>query len=66
MLPDKAMRQLVDKYDLSTKDARTLVSLDAGNRLDYFYKVVSQLVNEDEDETEPERRAAFGRVAANW
>ena len=58
------MRQLVDKYGLSMKDARTLVSLDAGNRLDYFYTVVSQLVNEDESNSE--EQAEIGRVVGNW
>ena len=64
MLPDEAVRQLVDKYGLSTKDAKTLVPLDGGNRLDYFYTVISQLVNDNDDSGD--KRAELGRVAANW
>ena len=41
-LPDDIISQLVDECGLSHKDARTLVGLDDGQRLDYFDRVCEE------------------------
>ena len=40
MLPDEQTKLLVDIYGLSMKDAKTMVALDGGLRLDYFMEVM--------------------------
>lgn len=42
-LPDQSLRTLVEVFGLSVKDAKTLVGLDDGDRLDYFYTVIDCL-----------------------
>lgn len=42
-LPDALINDLVEKSGLSEKDARTLVLLDDGDRLDYFDEVRAAL-----------------------
>ena len=63
-LPDEQVRDLVDQFGLSVKDAKTLVTLDGGERMDYLFDVISFL-----------RRGSYapwtrdlqlGRTAANW
>lgn len=43
-LPDTSIKQLVDDFDLTMKDAKTLVALEDGERLSYFDKVLRMLV----------------------
>ncbi|KAK3384840.1 amidotransferase-like protein [Podospora didyma] len=43
MLPDAEMDQLISEYGLSTKDALSLVQLDDGARIQYFYNVLDEL-----------------------
>lgn len=62
-LPDTMIESLTEQDGLSTKDANTLLSLDDGHRLDYFYDVVSQLQTTDLSQ---EHQAHLGRVAGNW
>lgn len=57
------IEKLTTEYGLSTKDAGTLLSLNDGNRLDYFFDVMarlqgSQLPNDD--------KAHLGKIAGNW
>ncbi|KAK1996838.1 PET112 family protein [Colletotrichum falcatum] len=42
-LPDAELTELVRDYGLTAKDALSLMSLDNGGRLEYFYKVVDEL-----------------------
>ena len=63
-LPENTIRDLVNNSGLSMKDAKTLVSLDDGERLDYFDKV-RLLCHEDNigsnGQTQP-----FDKTVANW
>lgn len=63
MLPDEQTQLLVNTYGLTMKDAKTLVLLDGGHRLDYFQDVVSaaqksSLSNQDLN--------TLGRMVGNW
>ncbi|KAJ4293051.1 hypothetical protein N0V88_005715 [Collariella sp. IMI 366227] len=65
MLPDAEINELVDKYGLSSKDALSLMMLDDGARIQYFYNVLDALegwlgVNE----ATPDQRHT--QLAANW
>jgi Asp-tRNA(Asn)/Glu-tRNA(Gln) amidotransferase B subunit len=62
-LPDTMVAMLTEEYGLSTKDAGTLLSLDDGHRLDYFFDVVARL---QESALEEVNRAYIGRVVGNW
>jgi aspartyl-tRNA(Asn)/glutamyl-tRNA(Gln) amidotransferase subunit B len=54
---------LTDEYGLTTKDAGTLLSLGDGDRLDYFFEVLSQLRELDLPEV---NQAHLGKVVGNW
>jgi aspartyl-tRNA(Asn)/glutamyl-tRNA(Gln) amidotransferase subunit B len=43
MLPDALVAELVQEHGLTTKDAKTLVALDGGDRLDYYYEACDSL-----------------------
>jgi aspartyl-tRNA(Asn)/glutamyl-tRNA(Gln) amidotransferase subunit B len=62
-LPDTMIETLTTDYGLTTKDAGTLLSLDDGERLDYFFEVLSQLQGIDLPEVD---QAHLGKVAGNW
>lgn len=64
VLPDEQIRRLVEAYQLSIKDARTLVALDDGDRLDYFDTVVAILSRIANDFNE--HHIQYGKTAANW
>lgn len=64
MLPDECLAKLVDKYGLSTKDAKTLMVLDNGDRLDYFYDVIHHLFGDDEHA--PAANQTLCKKASNW
>lgn len=42
MLPDETVEYLVNTLDLTLKDAKTLVALDNGARLDYFDEIMTE------------------------
>ena len=60
MLPDEKTEYLVSKYGITLKDAKTLVTLDGGCRLDYLNSVIENLG----DETDGVENS--GRLASNW
>jgi aspartyl-tRNA(Asn)/glutamyl-tRNA(Gln) amidotransferase subunit B len=62
-LPEKTLDELVERYGLSKKDAGTILSLDDGDRLDYFLDVISRLRGSHHEETEA---TVLGKVAGNW
>jgi aspartyl-tRNA(Asn)/glutamyl-tRNA(Gln) amidotransferase subunit B len=66
MLTDNFMHLLVDskEYGLTTKDASTLLTLDDGDRLDYYLDIVQMLRTEFADE--PAILSRIGKVAGNW
>ncbi|OJD30537.1 mitochondrial cytochrome c oxidase assembly factor [Diplodia corticola] len=65
-LPDEVVDMLMGdpRYGLSVKDAKTLVGLDAGDRLDYYLDVVEKL----NQQMTAEERVSFkaGKAAGNW
>ncbi|MCJ1477117.1 hypothetical protein MMC13_005788 [Lambiella insularis] len=68
LLPDEQLRTLTEDFNLSVKDARTLIALDEGERLDYFYAVVS-LVQQNTHKSgnqDHQQDKRIGKVAANW
>jgi aspartyl-tRNA(Asn)/glutamyl-tRNA(Gln) amidotransferase subunit B len=60
MLPDDQIQYLVSRYGITFKDAKTLVSLDHGIRLDYLNAVVEKFPQKTLSEKD------LGRVASNW
>jgi aspartyl-tRNA(Asn)/glutamyl-tRNA(Gln) amidotransferase subunit B len=46
------------------KDAKTMVALDDGERLDYYLDVVEML--HKDLESDPSLQGSIGRVAGNW
>ncbi|KAJ4303394.1 hypothetical protein N0V90_002287 [Kalmusia sp. IMI 367209] len=65
-LSDETLSTLVDSstYNLTTKDANTLILLDDGNRLDFYFDVVEHLQATFFEQ--PEIMARLGKVAGNW
>lgn len=65
-LPDETVKTLVEdgRYGLTVKDAKTLVGLDTGDRLDYYFDVV-EILNQ---RTTAEERVSMklGKAAGNW
>lgn len=66
MLSDDCVNILIDSnsYGLTSKDASTLLLLDDGYRLDYYFDVVEHL--RAIFSTEPEILARVGKIAGNW
>jgi aspartyl-tRNA(Asn)/glutamyl-tRNA(Gln) amidotransferase subunit B len=66
MLSDECINTLVNNndYNLTSKDASTLLSLDDGGRLDYYYDVVEHLQTAFKDQ--PDTLARVGKAAGNW
>jgi aspartyl-tRNA(Asn)/glutamyl-tRNA(Gln) amidotransferase subunit B len=62
-LPNTMIENLTDEYGLTTKDAGTLLSLEDGDRLDYFFEVLSQL---QELNLPGVSQAHLGKVTGNW
>lgn len=59
ILPDQQIENLVNQHCLSPKDAKTLVPLNGGRRLDYYASVLREL-------GAIRLPSAFDKVAANW
>lgn len=66
VLPDASLEELVSgpEFGVSVKDAKTLVGLDEGRRLDFYYDTLD-LVRGDLDEAS-EAWGKAGKVVANW
>ncbi|KAI1171548.1 GatB/GatE catalytic domain-containing protein [Nemania sp. FL0916] len=71
-LPDEVIDGLIRDFGLSTKDAMSLVALNSGLRLEYFWAVVdllrSQLQPDDAATTpqQQQQQQACFQLAANW
>ncbi|KAL1838026.1 hypothetical protein VTJ49DRAFT_3120 [Mycothermus thermophilus] len=68
ILPDQEIDDLVGSYGLSTKDAMSLLTLDDGARVQYFYNVLDALeerlgLSHDASPASDQRHA---QLAANW
>lgn len=59
-LPDQELEDLVLEYGLRTKDAMSLMQLDGGGRLEYFYDIIKRLQKRNE------WTQSCGVLAANW
>jgi aspartyl-tRNA(Asn)/glutamyl-tRNA(Gln) amidotransferase subunit B len=68
VLPDAELEDLTNTYGLSTKDALSLVSLDAGARAEYFYRVVDALepLCAATAPVDAEARSQLGKMVGNW
>ena len=66
MLPDDIANMLVQssEYGLTIKDAKTLVALDDGDRLEYYLDVVEILGKEFSENSQSLERV--GKIANNW
>ncbi|KAK3062469.1 hypothetical protein LTS18_003996, partial [Coniosporium uncinatum] len=67
-LPDALSATLINAqtYGMSMKDAKTLVALDDGDRLDYYLEVVETLKGRLTPEEHGSVKGGPGRVAGNW
>ncbi|KAM0324907.1 hypothetical protein ACHAQA_007873 [Verticillium albo-atrum] len=67
-LPDDELTELVDVYGITAKDALSLLSLDNGGRVEYFYNVVEVLGAQLEKTSGEELGAikSYAPLAANW
>ncbi|EMC95930.1 hypothetical protein BAUCODRAFT_509456 [Baudoinia panamericana UAMH 10762] len=64
-LPNEQERRLRENYGLTAKDAKTLVELDSGERVDFLEDTVECMMAQigvDGDD----RVRVFGRLASNW
>ena len=65
-LPDMSVDTLVQWYGLTTKDAITLLSLDDGDRLEYFMGVMEPLTRETFKQEQDVPVSELGRLTGNW
>ena len=66
MLPDNIANMLVQssEYGLTIKDAKTLVALDDGDRLEYYLDVVEILGKEFSENTQSLEKV--GKITNSW
>ena len=66
MLPDDIVNMLVQssEYGLTIKDAKTLVALDDGDRLEYYLDVVEILGKQFSENSQSLEKV--GKIANNW
>lgn len=57
---------LVAEFGLTTKDAVTLLSLDDGDRLDYFLGVMVVLKRDIAEQNENVAVSSLGKMTGNW
>ncbi|KAH8196399.1 hypothetical protein TruAng_009449 [Truncatella angustata] len=62
-LPDAEVDELIKDFSLTPKDALSLVALDNGNRVEFFWNVVAAL---DSKGLESDSRLSCYQMAANW
>lgn len=62
MLPDTEVDKLIHDYGLTTKDAMSLLQLDDGRRIEYFYNVTERLHRRLEDKWDKDCAV----LAGNW
>ena len=59
-LPGHVLELLTTEFGLTEKDARTLMSFDDGNRVEYFFEILDALSTPNMD------KAVIGRLVGNW
>ncbi|KAL2753212.1 hypothetical protein ACRALDRAFT_2029099 [Sodiomyces alcalophilus JCM 7366] len=66
-LPDRELDELVDRYGITAKDAVSLMALDNGVRIEYFYNVVEHLGNRlRETSGQSLDLKKYAPLVANW
>lgn len=67
-LPDDIVRMLTQstEYQLSTDDAKALLDLDDGARLEYYQDAVELLTSLQADEPATQREFSGGKALGNW
>lgn len=65
-LPDVNVDMLANIYGLTTKDAITLLSLDDGERLEYYLNVIHCLVRQTEHAEKYVLLETLGKITGNW
>ena len=63
--PDALIDMLVGQYGLPIEDAKPLVELEDGARLEYYQDVVD-ILRDLQHDLDSKAQAALGRVAGNW
>ncbi|KAF2835074.1 Glutamyl-tRNA amidotransferase subunit B, mitochondrial [Patellaria atrata CBS 101060] len=68
LLPDDLVNLLTDpkKYNISLKDAKTLVALDDGERLEFYFEVCNELNLNFSKEGEENISVRLNKAACNW
>ncbi|KAH8668984.1 GatB/GatE catalytic domain-containing protein [Xylariales sp. PMI_506] len=64
-LPDAEVDELITEFNLTPKDALSLVALDNGSRVEYFWNVIEALNARLSSSSEEDRMVCF-QLAANW
>lgn len=57
---------LANTYGLTTKDAITLLSMDDGERLEYYLDVIRCLVRQNEQHEKDVPLETLGKITGNW
>lgn len=72
VLPDAELDTLINDFGLTAKDALSLIILDNGARVQYFYKVLDGIdrkmqvkLADEADKTRPDLKS-YATLAANW
>lgn len=69
VLPDTELDKLVDHYGLTSKDALSLITLDNGARVQYFYRVLALLESKlraESNAAELPEVKSYATLAGNW
>ena len=70
MVPEEQVKVLINDFGITRKDANTLVSLDNGERLDYFELVTSMILKQSDEEAlsgvKSTGKAETGLLVSNW
>ena len=65
-LPDDTVSRIQGMYGLSPKDAKTIYSLDDGERLEYYMDVVADSVRLANERQGDASLQALGKISGNW
>lgn len=69
VLPDKELDRLIEEYGLTPKDAMSLIMLENGARVQYFYRVldhVEEKLRTDSTITAQPKLAVYATAVGNW
>ncbi len=66
MLPDISISRLVNNLGLTLKDAKILVAIDDGARLDYFDEILDALNCAAKNSEDILQERQYAKIVANW